>query len=90
MGEHIIAWLQERFYVVMITVGVLIVVGCLRNWKWISRMQSSSDLAGTRAFVEGLHGRAARHKFERGLMFLVGVTLIITGALYWWLMSGDH
>lgn len=83
MGEQIIAYGKEYFYVVFILVGALIVLGCIRNWSWATSILSPSTLPGLRGFIEGLHGVEARHRFERWVNLICGVVLIITGVVYW-------
>ena len=84
--DALIAFLKAHFYWVLIAVGTLVVIGCLFDWHWITRM-APNQLVGLRAFVESLHGEQGRYRFERFVMFCVGVLLILLGAGYAWLFA---
>ncbi|GEM_PF-642416 len=82
MGEEIFTWAREHFEFVLIAAGVLILIGVIFDWKWITRIQSPSTLTASRAVAEGLHGEKGRLRFERFMTGVAGVLLILAGAVF--------
>lgn len=87
MIENLQVWLSAHFYWLLIAAGVVVLIGALRNWEWVVRIQSASTLAGLRGFIEGLYGVKGRLKFERFLMGAVGFLLILSGLAYAYLAN---
>lgn len=75
IGDQILAGLREHFEYVLIAVGLLILVGAIRGWGWISHLDRGNAFMH---FIWELWG-------ERGmrvLMALCGLVLIICGVVY--------
>ena len=64
-SEQITAFLQEYWYIASVLIGVVILIGAIRNWNWLC------DPTGTRD--------AHRHSrgYRRVVFFLLGVLLIV-------------
>ena len=62
-SEQITAFLQEHWYIATVMIGVVILIGAIRNWNWIC------DPTGTRD--------AHRHSrgYRRVVFFLLGGTI---------------
>lgn len=84
MEQQIILYAKEHFYFVIITIGVIVVVGCIFDWKWITRIDSPWKMPFIRAFIEVHYGVEARYKFERIFTFIAGVLITIIGLVYWY------
>lgn len=84
MEEKLLNLANKYFYFIFILIGLFIIIGAILDWKWLTRMESSSKLAGIRAFIEGLHGVEGRYKFERFITFCVGLIIFIAGIFYWY------
>lgn len=64
-SEKIMAFLQEHWQFVTLVVGVVVLIGAIRNWNWLC------DPTG--APHSHRYGRGAR----RVIFFLLGVVLIV-------------
>lgn len=64
-SEKIMAFLQEHWQFVTLAVGVLLLIGAIRNWNWLC------DPTG--APHSHRYGRGSR----RVIFFLLGVVLIV-------------
>lgn len=84
MGDMIFAWAKEHFYFVLMSAGILVVIGCILDWKWITRFSSGWKMPFIRAFIEEMYGKEARYKFERFIMLVCGFILIICGLIFWY------
>ena len=64
-SEQITAFLQEYWYIASVLIGVVILIGAIRNWNWLC------DPTGTRD--------AHRHSrgYRRAVFFLLGGLLIV-------------
>lgn len=87
MAEQIMAFGKQYFYFVFMAVGLLVLVGSVLDWKWISRINSPTTLSTVRNWIEMTRGIEARYRFERFAMGFCGVMLIFVGIAYWWLVG---
>lgn len=60
-----IAFLQEHWYIAPVIVGVVILIGAIRNWNWLCDPAGAPD--------SHRYGRGSR----RVIFFLLGVLLIV-------------
>ena len=63
-SEQITAFLQEHWYLASVIIGVVILIGAIRNWNWLCDPTGKPD--------SHRYGRGSR----RVLFFLLGVLLI--------------
>ena len=84
MVEWINAQAHEHFQWVLIGLGALVMVGSALNWRWMTDMPVS-NLWGTRKTIEEVHGEKARYFFERCFTFLMGLVLVLFGAVAFFL-----
>lgn len=64
-SEKIMAFLQEHWQLVILAVGVLLLIGAIRNWNWLCDPTGAPD--------SHRYGRGSR----RVIFFLLGVVLIV-------------
>ena len=64
-SEQITAFLQEHWYIASVIIGVVIVIGAIRNWNWLCDPTGKPD--------SHRYGRGSR----RVIFFLLGVLLIV-------------
>ena len=64
-GEQITAFLQEHWYIASVIIGVVILIGAIRNWNWLCDPTGKPD--------SHRYGRGSR----RVIFFLLGVLLIV-------------
>ena len=64
-SEQITAFLQEHWYIASVIIGVVILIGAIRNWNWLCDPTGKSD--------SHRYGRGSR----RVIFFLLGVLLIV-------------
>ncbi|CBL36140.1 hypothetical protein CL3_14960 [butyrate-producing bacterium SM4/1] len=64
-SEQITAFLQEHWYLASVIIGVVILIGAIRNWNWLCDPTGKPD--------SHRYGRGSR----RVLFFLLGVLLIV-------------
>ena len=64
-SEQITAFLQEHWYIASVIIGVLILIGAIRNWNWLCDPTGKPD--------SHRYGRGSR----RVIFFLLGVLLIV-------------
>ena len=64
-GEQITAFLQEHWYLASVIIGVVILIGAIRNWNWLCDPTGKPD--------SHRYGRGSR----RVIFFLLGVLLIV-------------
>ena len=72
-SEKIMAFLQEHWQIVTLAVGVVVLIGAIRNWNWLC------DPTG--APHSHRYGRGSR----RVIFFLLGIVLIVTSVMSWML-----
>ena len=64
-SEQITAFLQEHWYIASVIIGVVILIGAIRNWNWLCDPT----------------GKPYSHRYGRGsrrvIFFLLGVLLIV-------------
>ena len=63
-SEQITAFLQEHWYLASVIIGVVILIGAIRNWNWLCDPTGKPD----------------SHRYGRGsrrVIFLLGVLLIV-------------
>ncbi len=72
-SEQITTFLQQHWYIVSVVVGVVILIGAIRNWNWLCDPTGAPD--------SHRYGRGAR----RGIFFLLGIVLIVTSIMSWML-----
>ena len=63
-SEKITAFLQEHWYLASVIIGVVILIGAIRNWNWLCDPTGKPD--------SHRYGRGSR----RVIFFLLGVLLI--------------
>ena len=63
--EQITAFLQEHWYIASVIIGVVILIGAIRNWNWLCDPTGKPD--------SHRYGRGSR----RVIFFLLGVLLIV-------------
>ena len=65
-SEQITAFLQEHWYIASVIIGVVILIGAIRNWNWLCDPTGKPD----------------SHRYDRGsrrvIFFLLGLVLIVT------------
>lgn len=66
-SEKIIVFLQEHWYIASVIIGVVILIGSIRNWNWLCAPIGAPD--------SHRYGRNSR----RVVFFLSGVLLIVAG-----------
>ena len=66
-SEQITAFLQEHWYIASVIIGVVILIGAIRNWNWLCDPTGKPD--------SHRYGRGSR----RVIFFLLGVVLIVVG-----------
>lgn len=64
-SEQITAFLQEHWYIASVIIGVVILIGAIRNWNWLCAPTGKPD--------SHRYGRGSR----RVIFFLLGVLLIV-------------
>jgi len=64
-SEQITAFLQEHWYLASVIIGVVILIGAIRNWNWLCDPTGKPD--------SHRYGRGSR----RVIFFLLGVLLIV-------------
>ena len=64
-SEQITAFLQEHWYIASVSIGVVILIGAIRNWNWLCDPTGKPD--------SHRYGRGSR----RVIFFLLGVLLIV-------------
>ena len=64
-SEQITAFLQEQGYLASVIIGVVILIGAIRNWNWLCDPTGKPD--------SHRYGRGSR----RVIFFLLGVLLIV-------------
>ena len=64
-SEQITAFLQEHWYIASVIIGVVILIGAIRNWNWLCDPTGKPD--------SHRYGRGSR----RVIFFLLGVVLIV-------------
>ena len=68
-SEQITAFLQEHWYIASVIIGVVILIGAIRNWNWLCDPTGKPD--------SHRYGRGSR----RVIFFLLGV-LLIAGSIW--------
>ena len=64
-SEQITAFLQEHWYLASVIIGVVILIGAIRNWNWLCDPTGKPD--------SHRYGRGSR----RVILFLLGVLLTV-------------
>ena len=64
-SEQITAFFQEHWYIASVIIGVVILIGAIRNWNWLCDPTGKPD--------SHRYGRGSR----RVIFFLLGVLLIV-------------
>ena len=70
-SEQITAFLQEHWYLASVIIGVVILIGAIRNWNWLCDPTGKPD--------SHRYGRGSR----RVQFFLLGIVLIVTSIMSW-------
>ncbi|MBS6823876.1 MAG: immunity 17 family protein [Oscillibacter sp.] len=72
-SEQITAFLQEHWYLASVIIGVVILIGAIRNWNWLCDPT----------------GKPYSHRYGRGsrrvIFFLLGLVLVVVSI--WSLVS---
>ena len=64
-SEQITAFLQEHWYLASVIIGVVILIGAIRNWNWLCDPTGKPD--------SHRYGRGSR----RVIFFLLGIVLTV-------------
>ena len=64
-SEQITAFLQEHWYLASVIIGVVILIGAIRNWNWLCDPTGKPD--------SHRYGRSSR----RVIFFLLGIVLLV-------------
>ena len=72
-SEQITAFLQEHWYLASVIIGVVILIGAIRNWNWLCDPTGKPD--------SHRYGRGSR----RVIFFLLGLVLVVVSI--WSLVS---
>lgn len=80
MGDKIISYGKEHYYFVLIVVGLIILIGAIRNWKWVVNPTKEDEHNCFKFFILSMFGIAG----FRILMALCGIALIGAGAIFWY------
>ena len=70
-SEQITAFLQEHWYIASVIIGVVILIGAIRNWNWLCDPTGKPD--------SHRYGRGSR----RVQFFLLGIVLIVISIMSW-------
>ena len=70
-SEQITAFLQEHWYLASVIIGVVILIGAIRNWNWLCDPTGKPD--------SHRYGRGSR----RVIFFLLGIVLIVVSIMSW-------
>ena len=70
-SEQITTFLQEHWYIASVLIGVVILIGAIRNWNWLCDPTGKPD--------SHRYGRGSR----RVIFFLLGIVLIVTSIMAW-------
>ena len=70
-SEQITAFLQEHWYIASVIIGVVILIGAIRNWNWLCDPTGKPD--------SHRYGRGSR----RVIFFLLGIVLIVVSIMSW-------
>lgn len=84
MGKEMINLGKQFFYYILMGAGVLVTVGAILDWKWITRISSPTKLGFIRNWIEEIYGIEGRYRFERFIIFICGIVLFIAGVVYWY------
>ena len=68
-SEQITAFLQEHWYIASVIIGVVILIGAIRNWNWLCDPTGKPD--------SHRYGRGSR----RVIFFLLGLVLIVVSIM---------
>ncbi len=72
-SEQITAFLQQHWNWVTLMIGVVLLIGAIRNWNWLCDPTGAPN--------SHRYGRGAR----RVIFFLLGIVLIVTSIMSWML-----
>ena len=70
-SEQIPAFLQEHWNLVTLIFGAVLLIGAIMNWNWLCDPTGKPD--------SHRYGRGSR----RGIVFLLGIVLIVTSIMSW-------
>uniref|UniRef100_A0AB33JI84 Immunity protein 17 n=1 Tax=Prevotella sp. GTC17260 TaxID=3236796 RepID=A0AB33JI84_9BACT len=84
MGEQIINYGKEHYYWVLMGGGLLILIGAIRNWKWVVEPTKEDENNGLKYFIIYVFGVEA----YRFLMGFCGLALIVLGMIFWYYSEG--
>ncbi len=70
-GEQVTAFLQEHWEWMTLIIGVVLLIGAIRNWNWMCDPTGTPDVHR--------HGRG----YRRVVFFLLGIVLIVTSIMAW-------
>lgn len=83
MENQLFEFTKEHFYYILMVCGLLIIIGAILNWKWITRISSPVKFGAIRTWIEEVYGIEARYRFERVIIFICGVVILVAGIIYW-------
>ena len=70
-GEQVTAFLQEHWEWMTLIIGVVLLIGAIRNWNWMCDPTGTPDVHR--------HGRG----YRRVVFFLLGIVLSVTSIMAW-------
>ena len=83
MENQLLEFAKEHFYYILMACGLLIIIGSILDWKWITRISSPVKFGAIRTWIEEVYGIEARYRFERVIIFICGVVILVVGIIYW-------
>lgn len=78
MDIQVLDYLKAHFEYVFIFAGLLILIGAICNWKWITQPTQEDKNDGFKGTIIDIFGQQG----YRVLMGLCGAALIVCGVLY--------
>lgn len=70
-SEQITAFLQKNDTAITLIIGVVLLIGAIKNWNWLCDPTGKPD--------SHLYGRGSR----RVIFFLMGIVLIVVSIMSW-------
>ncbi len=80
MGEQIVNYGKEHYYWVLMGGGILILIGAIRNWKWVVNPTKEDERDVFKFLILSMFGVPG----FRILMALCGIALIVVGIIFWY------
>lgn len=74
--DNIIKFLRQYYQFVVIAVGLILLIGSIRNWKWIT--EASLNKEHKHHFIFAMWGKQG----YRAFMGIAGLILIVLGIIF--------